>query len=179
MNKIKYLQHSTSLSNAIKILKEGFLSGNQTTPINGAKFFDNSDNLVFNVSTGLTLVPVQYSGETNVGLHPHYDNVFYNVVNGSSFFDDSVSGYTTAITGGTLNLKKYDTRGIDELNYWTQYIYNGTDQYTLLPSAGGNLNYGKMQSVINTDTPFSNNGFLIEDQNNYRIIWEDEYINNE
>jgi len=164
------------------VLKEGFLSGNQTTPINGAKFFDNSDNLVFNVSTGMTLLPVQYSGETNVGLHPHYDNVFYNVVNGSSFFDDSTSGYTAAITsttGNRLNLKKYDTRGSDELNYWTQYIYNGTDQYTLLPSAGGNLNYGKLQSIINTDTPFTNNGFLIEDQNNYRIIWEDEYINNE
>ena len=28
MNKIKYLQHSTSLSNAIKILKEGFLYTN-------------------------------------------------------------------------------------------------------------------------------------------------------
>ena len=72
----------------------------------------------------MTLLPVQYSGETNVGLHPHYDNVFYNVVNGSSFFDDSTSGYTAAITsttGNRLNLKKYDTRGSDELNYWTQY----------------------------------------------------------
>ena len=164
------------------VLKEGFLSGNHTTPINGAKFFDNSYNLVFMTNTGMTPVPVQYSGETNVGLHPNYDNIFHNVVNGNSFFDfvsGNTTGYTTAITGGTLNLKKYDTRGSDELNYWTQYIYNGTDQYTLLPSAGGNLNYGKMQSVINTDTPFSNNGFLIEDQNNYRIIWEDEYINNE
>ena len=159
----------------------GETTGFTTTNINGAKFFDNSYNLVFMTNTGMTPVPVQYSGKTNVGLHPNYDNIFHTVVNGSGFFDfvsGNTTGYTTAITGGKLNLKKYDTRGSEELNYWTQYIYNGTDQYTLLPSAGGNLHYGKMQSVINTDTPFSDNGFLIEDQNNYRIIWEDEYINN-
>ena len=164
------------------VLKDGFLTGNITTPINGAKFFDNSYNLVFMTNTGMTPTPVQYSGQTNVGLHPNYDNIFHAVVNGDGFFDfvsGNTTGYTTAITGGTLNLKKYDTRGSDELNYWTQYVYNGTDQYTLLPSTGGNLYYGKEQSLINIDTPFSDNGFLNEDQNNYRIIWEDEYINNE
>ena len=164
------------------ILKEGSLDEYfTTTNINGAKFFDNSYNLVFMTNTGMTPVPVQYSGKTNVGLHPNYDNIFHNVVNGNSFFNfvsDNTTGYTTAITGGTLNLKKYDTIGLDELNYWTQYVYDGKNKYTLLPSAGGNLHYGKMQSIINADTPFSDNGFLIEDQNNYRIIWEDEYINN-
>ena len=172
------------------ILKEGCITtgtttttktGFTTTNINGGKFFDNHYNLVFMTNTGMTPTPVQYSGETNVGLHPYYDNIFYTVVNGNGFFDfisGNTTGYTTAITGGTLNLKKYNTRGSNELNYWTQYIYNGTDQYTLLPSTGGNLHYGKMQSDINTNTPFSDNDFLIEDQNNYRIIWEDEYINN-
>ena len=42
MNKIKYLQHSTSLSNAIKILKEGFLYTN----IERAKHNVNSNGVL-------------------------------------------------------------------------------------------------------------------------------------
>ena len=77
-----------------------------------------------------------------------------------------------------LKLKKYDSRGTNKINYWTQYVNNENNGYTLLPSTGGNLHHGKKQSLVNNDTPFSDNSFALEEQNNFRIIWEDEFINN-
>ena len=162
------------------VLKEGFLSGGTTTNINGSRFFDNQNNLTFYTNSEETQ-SVKYTGYTDVGIHPYYDNVFYNVVNNDSFFiylSGATENYTTAITNGKLKLKKYDSRGTNKINYWTQYVNNGNNGYTLLPSTGGNLHHGKKQSLVNNDTPFSDNSFALEEQNNFRIIWEDEYINN-
>ena len=162
------------------VLKEGFLSGGTTTNINGELFFDGENNLTYYTDSGAT-ESIVYSGYTNVGIHPYYDNIFHNVVNGNSFFNYSTgntTGYTTVINNGTLKQKKYNSRGTNDISYWTQYINNGSNGFTLLPSTGGNLHYGK-KKTNNEDNPFSDNSFLLEEQNNFRIIWEDEYINNE
>ena len=173
-----YHRYKKKIVDHVDIL-EGFLgTGTTTTNINGSEFFDYGNNLTYNTNdTGVT---INHTSSKHVGIHPYYDDIFHNIVNDYSFFEyatGSTTGYTAAITGGTLNLKKYNSRGTNNLNYWTQYV-SGSTGYTLLPSTGGNVNFGKKESITNNDKPFSDNTFSVEEQNNFRIIWEDEYINN-
>jgi len=188
---------------AVKTGSTETLTGFQTNKIDGETFFDNGNNLVFNVNpTDDTLISYEnqtflldpndlssiftVSGHTDIGIHPYYDNLFYNVINGQNYFD-FVTGNTlnfyNALTGKTLNLKSDSiayTGGT--LYYWTQYIDDSKldgkkSTFTLLPSTGDNLFKGRKQSLTNIDEkPFSNNSFEIEEQNNFRIIWDDELI---
>ena len=181
---------------AIKTGSTKTLTGFQTNKLDGRTFFDNGNNLIFqtnenfisydNTSIGSVPFLIPIFGHTNVGIHPYYDDLFYNVVNGENCFD-FVSGntisYFNAVTGGTLNLKKDSiayTGGT--LNYWTQYVddskvNNKKNTFTLLPSTGDNLFKGKKQSLSNSnENIFSNNSYEVEEQNNFRIIWDDELI---
>ena len=171
--------HYDSLGN---LTKEGCITtGFTTNTINGTTFFDNNNTLSFNLS-GIT---VSYSSNLNVGIHPYYDDVFHSVVNGYSYYDfvtGSTTGYTESISRGVLNVKndtKTSTGGT--LNYWTQYVDNSKldtkdKKFTLLPSAGGNSLIGQKKSKIGESTSL-NNTFSIEEQNYFRIIWDDELLN--
>ena len=102
----------------------GLTTGFTTTNINGSQFFDNQNGLTYVT----TIQNVKYTDYTDVGIHPYYDNIFYNVVNNNSFFtyiSGNTSDYSIAIADGTLKLKKYDSRGTNKINYWTQYVNNG------------------------------------------------------
>ena len=85
----------------------GLTTGFTTTNINGSQFFDNQNGLTYVT----TIQNVKYTDYTDVGIHPYYDNIFYNVVNNNSFFtyiSGNTSDYSIAIADGTLKFKKYE-----------------------------------------------------------------------
>ena len=49
--------------------------------------------------------------------------------------------------------------------------------FTLLPSAGGNTRVGEIDSTTLGELTSSNNTFSIEEQKHFRIIWDDESLN--
>ena len=54
-----------------KDILSGFLSGTTTTAISGKTFFDDGNNLTFNIGQN-----VNYTSQNVIGLHPLYDSVF-------------------------------------------------------------------------------------------------------
>lgn len=179
----------------------GFTTSNTnttTTPIDGFDFFDNRTGQIFytdpNSGTGnpvtyisqndpFTSLPLD--GQIDLGIHPYYDDIFYNVINDVSYFNfqlNDTTDYEKSITDGKLFLKNdivTNTGGTKY--YWTQYIDNSSitkkDTFTLLPSAGGNTRIGKTDSTTLGELTSSDNSFLNEEQNYFRVIWDDESLN--
>jgi hypothetical protein len=179
-----YHRYKKHINEDIDILT-GFTTSNTNTtptPIDGGEFFDFNSNKTYIIESGLT---VTYTGETNLGIHPYYDDIFYNVVNNISYFNFSTgntTGFTESINDGKLNLKNSPISSTGKtFYYWTQFVNDesllGTNTFTLLPSAGGNTNIGKKISKPN-ELINSGNSFIDEEQNHYRIIWDSDPINN-
>lgn len=167
------------------------LIGFETNKIDGETFFDNGNGLVFEpeANTFISYSTKNFqldpddplsiytiTGQTDMGIHPYYDDVFYNVVNGISYFDfvtGNTNSFYDAVTGGTLNLNNVAKTNTDgTLYYWTQYIDDSKTNlkkstFTLLPSSGGNSYAGT----------FNNLG-EVEEQNNFRIVWDDDILEN-
>jgi hypothetical protein len=179
------------------------ISGFTTNKIDGETFFDNGIGLTFQTDTSgssyvtyntvdIQLDPndiesiITLQGQIDVGIHPYYDNIFYNVVNGTSYFDfvtGNTHSYYDSVTGGTLNLSNNSIPySGGTLYYWTQYVDDSKVKpslttFTLLPSSGGNLFIGSKQSTTKVnEKEFSNNSFTVEEQNNFRIVWDDDLI---
>ena len=173
-----YHRYKKYINEDIDILTGFTTSNTNTTPtkIIGAEFFDNNSNKTY---SGVT-----YTDLTDVGIHPYYDDIFYNVVNGISYFNYSsgtTTGFTESINNGVLNLKSDSVSSIGKtFNYWSQFIDNesllGLKTITLLPSAGGNDNIGKKTSKPN-ETINSSNSFDVEEQNHFRIVWDSDILN--
>lgn len=168
------------------LIKEGCITtGFTTNKIDGTTFFDNGNNLSFPIDPDSYNL-ISYNNTLDVGIHPYYDDVFHSIVNGYSYFDfttGSTTGYTESITKGVLNVKNDTVSGTrGTLYYWTQYIDNSklvsTDKkITFLPSAGGNGRIGKKDSNVMGGLTSSNNSFFVEEQNHFRVIWDDESLN--
>ena len=136
-----------------------------TTPLNTNLYFSNNSGTTFTVS-GTTV-----SSTDNLGIHPYYDSIFHQIVNGYNFYDVTLgnSSFSGTTTNGSLNLYKTPKSG---KSYWASYTDNSKltinrdKWYTLLPSDGGNSpdNIGYFNDV-------SKDG-----QNNYRIIWSDDKV---
>ena len=144
---------------------DGFLTtSNITTNFNGNQFFDNNLGSTF-ILNGINLT---YSNNNDVGIHPYYDAIFHQVVNGYNHYDillGSSSFNTNASAGGIVGNSRTVTNG---MRYWTSFVdnskYDPKDlRFTVLPSDGGN-------SFI------PQNNFLQQEQKYTRIIWEDEII---
>lgn len=132
--------------------------------IDGNLFFDNDNNLTFNtiqdVNSGVVKT-VQRSNESDVGFHPYYETIFYQITNGYGFMntDSQVSSYSEKITDGTIRLY-YDSA--EGANTWTSFIdnskYSSSDQrYSLLPTNG----YDQVKA----------SDFTLAEQENFRILW--------
>ncbi len=105
----------------------GFTTSNTdttTTNINGQQFFDIP-------SIGSSLNIYQLSGQTvshalgkDVGVHPYYDAIYHQIVNGYNHFvvSSGKTSFETNVSNNTINLK-YRQRE-NGLNYWTQYVDN-------------------------------------------------------
>ncbi len=173
-----YHRYKKYINEDVDILTGFTTSNTNTTPtkINGFDFFDSGSNQTY---SGVT-----YTNLTDVGIHPYYDDIFYNVVNNISYFNYSsgtTTGFTESINNGVLNLKSDSVSSTEKtFNYWSQFVDNesllGLKTITLLPSAGGNDYIGKKTSKPN-ETINSSNSFDVEEQNHFRIVWDSDILN--
>ena len=160
-----------------------------TQTIDGGLFFDSiSGNTTYTNGS----IDIRYSGHTDIGFHPFYENVFHNIVNGYSFYN-ATSGNTafTGTTSGTTEERIYQSRSRkntdDGVRYWTSYvdntnIYSGSTYFTLLPCDGANKmnNLNNYNELVILDIDPSNPTILQSldftngDLANYRILWYDD-----
>ena len=165
-----YHRYKTYLIEGYDILS-GFTNNNITEPISGSTFFDNN-------TTDQFIIPnktVTYSNKNTVGLHPFYDAIFHQIVNGYSHYN--ITSGSTDFNGrvfiGEINVVQKSIG--DNITYTTNFVKNslyntGDNFYTLLPSVGDN-------SVTNLINPnVLNLGYNGKEQAAYRIIWEDEIL---
>lgn len=156
----------------------GFTTSNTnttTTNINGQQFFD-----VPGLDIGDNVYQIQgqfvsHAGRRDVGIHPYYDAIFHQVVNGYNHFvvTSGSTSFESNVNNGSINLKYRPKE--NGLNYWTQYVdnskFNPSDlKYTLLPCDGFNpkINLGS--------TGPTNFNFEKSEQFNFRLIWKEETI---
>ena len=95
-NPSKIVSDYTSLSTntGAKDILDGCLSSLITKPISGETFFNNDEGYPITIpATGGTLgtidndIVVFYTGYTNTGVHPFYDAIYHNIINGYAHFD--------------------------------------------------------------------------------------------
>jgi len=169
-----YHRYKTFINDGTDILS-GFTTNNVTTAIDGNLFFDNNDT---RMPENIFLIDgnyVSYISPKNVGIHPFYDAVFHQVVNGYAHYDVTIGSpsFESNVTGGTINSIQKPIG--DGITYFTNYINNSvmvtSDMfYTLLPSVGDN-------SITNlTNKTVNSLGFNHKEQSSYRVIWQDELV---
>jgi hypothetical protein len=133
-----------------------------TVPIDGNLFFDNSQGRIYTAYTDPSeSVTVDRNNYQDVGIHPFYDDIFHQIVNGYPFFDYSLGplGYNVMLTSGVTK----SFYGIPVgLNTWSTCVdnskFDNTDtRYTLLPCSGIGLTNG--------------DDFDKAEQENFRLIW--------
>lgn len=168
-----------------KFLTENIdIISNVTDAIDGGLFFDNNDGITYNTipdtQTGIVKT-VSRINEIDIGFHPYYSTIFYQIVNGFGYYNTSsaASSYSEMISSGVTHLYYQET---NNGNLWTSFVDDSkfrptlisTSQlenisreqayelqenytYTLLPSNGYNT------EVINS--------FSLSEQENFRILW--------
>ena len=184
-----YHRYKRQILDGVDILS-GFIESvsGTTTQIDRTLMYDTTTGTSFNMVAdsinGKSTYNVQGSVKKDIGVHPLYDAIFHQVVNGYNHYTVDTNGsYQTNSGNGTINSRvrqKYESR------YWTNYVDNsietsGIDNYyTLLPSDGGNdinnLDYKKIELTFPITTPTSLS-YESKEQNNFRIIWENELTN--
>lgn len=168
-----YHRYKKYLIEGVDILRPIFTGSTTTvtTGFNGANFFDNGNNQTY-VINGKN---VKYSTTNVVGVHPFYDGIYHQVVNGYShfqYYSGTTTGYTQQVTSGAINTVE-DIVG-NNGSYYTSFVDNSKTSvndkwFTLLPSAGGSKNEFLTSGVdYNTD-----------EQKNMRVLWcyDDELVN--
>lgn len=160
----------------------GFITSNTnttTTNINGQQFFD-----IPSISSSLNIY--QLSGQTvshalgkDVGIHPYYDAIYHQIINGYNHFvvSSGKTSFETNVSNNVINLK-YRQRE-NGLNYWTQYVDNSKFTpndltYTILPCDGFNPAIN-LKSKVNGIEP-SDFDFSTSEQFNFRLVWKTEYV---
>lgn len=183
-----YHRYKKYITDGVDILDGCLNTSFQTTNIDGNLFF-NSGRTESNF-TGFTTPSgtVTYSGGVDVGMHPYYDAIYHQVVNGYTHYE-VLSGNTSFQTNAANGTIKTRLRTKNNLKYWTSFVDNSkfdpTDvRYTLLPSDGDNLyvNRKKTSSIVvgqPDDVTLNNDTFARGNQIHYRVIWEDEYLNSD
>ena len=143
-----------------------------TKPINGSEFFDNNKGYEFDVpcETCEYDIPVKYSTNLNTGLHPYYDAIYHQIINGYAHFNpmDAEQSFHDNVYANNFKCHRIV---INDLNQWTSIVdnskYQSTDDfYTLLPSYCFNRRI--------KDTVLYPSTFNDDYQNAFRVIMEDE-----
>ena len=147
-----YHRYKTYLKNGIDILHGeepstdyGCLSlDGKTLPIDGEKFFKGD------VLTGLTItisgqtqgnIDVSYNGK-NTGLHPFYDALYHNIVNGYLHFNITQPEISYEQNVDSKKINCFNTV-VNNMNQWTSYVDNSLyksddNHFTIMPSYGFN-----------------------------------------
>ena len=168
-----YHRYKNYILNGTDILNGFLTTSNITTTVNGSVLFDNNSGTTFTVNT----TGVTYSNNTDIGIHPYYDAIYHQVVNGYHHYNifSGSSSFNANVTSGIIREVPKKQNG---LTYWTGFVDNTKfdlkdKRYTLLPCDGGNQYINRTTSAINTDT------FDKGQQYYLRTIWEDDYINDD
>jgi hypothetical protein len=148
----------------------GFLTvDNLTRKFDGAEFFDNNANTAFTVS-GETL---NHSNQVDIGIHPYYDAIFHQVINGYDHYDvfSGNTSFSTNVDAGGIRARSRST--ITGLKFWTTFVDNQkydhtVSGYTLLPCDGNIPVTGMTTGVTNE--------FIKREQRTKKIIWDNEVI---
>ena len=189
-----YHRYKRKIIEGVDILT-GFTTSNSstiTTPINGLEFFTGITTTTYTGTTYTTFTVngtnLNYSGnsttDTEIGIHPYYENVFHNIVNDYQFYDYTLgnTSFSATTTNGNYNTRK--RKQLDGINYWTSYVdnskYNSSSTYyTLLPCDGANkkefLNsYNNFYVDLINNVEIDTIDFKQGEQSNFRIIWYDD-----
>jgi len=161
---------TTTNINANLFFNSGRTESEFTTFSNGSFQIPNPINSILgplNIPTGAT-----FSNSVDVGIHPFYDAIFHQVVNGYNHYNvlsGNTSYYSNVLSGA---IKTKGKTGDNGLRYWTSFVdnskFNPTDlRYTVLPCNGDNKN----TNFFKTDT--YNRGNQIY----YSTIWDNNPIN--
>lgn len=188
-----YHRYKRKILDGVDIL-DGFLDSNgKTTNIDANLFFNSGrtesdfsifpDGGDFDPNLGIFVAyGATYNDGVDVGIHPFYDAIFHQVINGYSHYN-ILSGAPSYLNN-VLN-KSIRTRGKkigNELTYWTSFVDNSKFdskdlRYTVLPCDGDNKDANKNNSLgidtINVDT------FNRGNQIYYSTMWSDNYINDD
>lgn len=152
----KYLLEGTDILN-------GFISSNITQPIDGETLFDNNTSTSFTVNSGVTIT---YNTNNNVGIHPFYESIYTQIVNGHGTYDitSGATSYNTYVSSKHINNR---LRKLNKQNTFTSFVdcskYKSINEYYLLLPSDGDNNINFLNNI-----EFNNN-----EQGNFRIIWED------
>jgi hypothetical protein len=174
-----YHRYKKKILDGVDIL-DGFLnSSNSTTNIDVKLFFDNNEttipNNVFKVGDKF----VSYEGQKDVGIHPYYDAIYHQIVNGYSHYN-TMSGNTSF--NSNVNVGAINARGTiksNNLTYWTSFVdnskFDSTDlRYTVLPCDGDNNSANKNNiGEIEIDVDSFDRGNQIY----YSTMWGNNFIN--
>lgn len=176
----KYIEDGEDILN-------GFLTSNTnttTTNINGNLFFNNNETS--SEFTGFTAnsTLATYSEGKDVGIHPYYDSIFHEVVNGYKHYD--VDEGNLSFSGKTANGSIiYDIKDYGNNRLWSGIVdnskYDDGDFYTLLPSNGNNKNANRkinisLNALIPNTVILNNDSFEGKVQTTFRVVWDDEFI---
>jgi hypothetical protein len=183
-----YHRYKRHIMDGEDILNGSLNSNYNTVNISGQTFFNIPDLNIGDNTYDLVGKTINYDGGKDVGIHPYYDAIYHQIINGYNHFNVS-SGSTSFennVNNGSIKIK---VRSQNNLNYWTQLVDNSKfksseNWYTLLPCDGDNLHINKKinQTLIPNDiisTDINNDTFDRGQQIYNRIIWEDEYINSD
>jgi hypothetical protein len=189
-----YHRYKTYINDNKDILSGFLTTGNTTTSISGRTFFDNGNDYVFTTSDNLAesdfisydtqdflldindpSLTLEVLGNKYVGIHPFYDAIFHQIVNGYTHYTvtSGETSFFNNVKSGAINITKKFVG--DNLIYTTNYVKNsvivsGDSFYTLLPSSGDN-------SLSNlTNKSISDFTFSQKEQFGFKIIWQDELL---
>lgn len=169
-----YHRYKNYIRNNVDILS-GCTTSNITIPIDGQEFFDNNHNYYYTISgSSYVVYNINYSGYTNVGVHPFYDAIYHQIVNGYATHD--ISNDPDAFNDAVLNKQLLYTNSVfNNINHWSAFADNSTfvstdNFYTILPSFG--------YSDFGSDVSLKKKTFDDEYQDSFRIILDNEEIIN-
>ena len=177
-----YHRYKTKILDGVDILT-GFTTSNTnttTTNISGNKFFnDNETTSPFTAFTFNT-VSVAYSNKKHVGIHPYYDAIYHQIINGYNHYVVSSGNTSFSLNNTNKAINGISRPKENGLTYWTQYVdnskFDSNDlKYTILPCDGNNQ-YVNLKNMPNGLEP-SDFDYDKSEQMNFRVFWEDEYIN--
>lgn len=185
-----YHRYKRKILDGVDIL-DGFLDSNGVTTNIDANLFFNSGRtgIDFNIFpnggkiAGPLFIPTgaTYSDGIDVGIHPFYDAIFHQIINGYSHYNilSGANSYGTNVSNKSIRTRgKLKENG---LRYWTSFVdnskFDSKDQrYTVLPCDGDNKyanikNFGETE--INVDS------FARGSQIYYSTFWSDNHINDD
>lgn len=163
-----YHRYKKYILENVDILNPIFSSNTTSTiPFNTSVFFNNNTTETFTVSSTTINTVVNILQRSDVGLHPYYDAVFHQVVNGYNHYE-VLSGDTSFSQNVQLGGIICRDRELNGVTHWTNIVdnskYKNDDlRYTFLPCDGN--------KTIDSFTDFDR-----LDQISVRVIWDNDSI---